>query len=56
VGSLDAEQIYYLRTRGFTEVAARQILVEGFFENVVSRVPHAFIQEHVRAQLAEKMR
>lgn len=39
MGNLDREQLYYLRARGISEAEARRMLVLGFFEEVVERVP-----------------
>jgi Fe-S cluster assembly protein SufD len=38
VGQLDAEQLFYLRSRGIDETAARDILTFAFASDVVSRV------------------
>jgi Fe-S cluster assembly protein SufD len=38
VGQLDAEQIFYLRSRGIGEIAAKDILTFAFAADVVSRV------------------
>lgn len=38
VGQLDAEQVFYLRSRGIDEVAARDILTFAFAKEVVDRV------------------
>lgn len=54
-GNLDPEQIFYLRARGIPEAAARQLLLAAYFEEVIGKVSHAGIQEHLRAAVAQKM-
>lgn len=55
MGNLDEAQTFYLQCRGIPEQAARRMLVEAFFEEVVSRVPFAFMQERVREHVKRKM-
>ena len=54
-GNLDPEQIFYLRARGIPEAAARQLLLAAYFEEVIGKVSHASVQEHLRAAVARKM-
>jgi Fe-S cluster assembly protein SufD len=53
-GSLDPEQIFYLRTRGIAEVEARRLLIAAYFEEVIGKIGHAGVQEHLRAAIARK--
>lgn len=55
-GSLDPDQVYYLRTRGLTEAAATDLVIAGFYEDVVSRIPFPVMQEHVRGLIHDKRR
>ncbi len=55
VGNLDEEQVFYLRARGLSDAQARQLLLKGFFEEIIARAPQEAIREHVRAQLDGKM-
>ena len=54
-GNLDPDQIFYLRARGIPEVEARRLLIAAFFEEVIGKVGHAGVQEHLRAAIAHKM-
>jgi Fe-S cluster assembly protein SufD len=54
-GSLDPEQLFYLRARGVPETEARRLLVEAFFEEVIGKAPHERVQAHLRAAVARKM-
>jgi len=38
VGQLDKEQIFYMKTRGFSEAAAKNILVYGFCQEVIDLI------------------
>lgn len=53
-GNLDQGQLFYLKARGLSDVEARQMLVMAFFEEVIARVPHAFMQERVREDVRRK--
>lgn len=55
VGNLDPEQLFYLRSRGLDEETARRALIMGFFEEVIDRIPQAFIREIVHRNIEAKM-
>jgi Fe-S cluster assembly protein SufD len=38
-GQIDPEQIYYMRTRGIPTKVAKQLLVYGFFEEILATLP-----------------
>ena len=40
VGELDAEQLFYLRSRGIPDPAAREILVRAFLAEALDAVVH----------------
>lgn len=46
-GRLDADQLFYLRSRGFSEVEAKRLLVEGYFEDLIVQTP-AMLQDELR--------
>ena len=48
VGQLDAEQLFYLRSRGLTEQAARNLLTYAFGAAVIERIPIASVVERLR--------
>lgn len=39
VGQLDAEQLFYMKTRGFSEAAAKNMLIYSFCQEVIDKVP-----------------
>ena len=54
VGPLDADQRYYLRSRGLTPDRADRLQVQGFFEEVVSLIPHADLAATLRKRINAK--
>lgn len=53
-GNLDQEQLYYLRSRGIPEGEARRMLVMGFFDEVIDRIPFEPLQNHLHSVIASK--
>ncbi|HEY3757067.1 MAG TPA: Fe-S cluster assembly protein SufD [Opitutaceae bacterium] len=53
---LDPEQMFYLRARGIPPAAAQQILVFGFFEEVLNRLAHEGIHAALRGLIEAKFR
>jgi len=53
-GNLDAEQLYYLQSRGIPEGEARRMLVLGFFDEVIDRIPFEPLQDHLHEVIARK--
>lgn len=47
VGQIDAEQIFYLRTRGVSEAEAKNILVYGYCKEVIDLIPIPSVLEEV---------
>jgi len=60
VGMLDEDALFYLRSRGLTEEAARGLLVYAFASDVIAEIPAAplrrELQHLVQARLPEPMR
>jgi Fe-S cluster assembly protein SufD len=55
VGPVDNEQLFYLQSRGIPADEAEKMLVDGFFAEVLERVPSEALQERVRAVLDAKL-
>ncbi len=55
MGNLDAEQLFYLRSRGFSEAEARKTLVLAFFEEIIAKIPYEFLQERIREDVNRKI-
>jgi Fe-S cluster assembly protein SufD len=55
IGNLDPQQLFYLRSRGLPEAEARKIVILGFFEEVVQRIPYEFLRERVHERIEGKL-
>ena len=56
VGKLQPEEIFYLESRGIPTNIARQMLVEGFFNPVMMRIPFEGVRERIAARVLTKAR
>jgi Fe-S cluster assembly protein SufD len=50
-GRIDDEQIFYLMSRGLSHQAAQRMIVQGFFETVITEFPVEGLQEKIRLAL-----
>lgn len=55
VGELDETAIFYMQSRGLDRPAAVRVIVEGFFEPLISQLEDEPLEELVRAKVAEKL-
>ncbi len=55
VGSLDEEALFYSRSRGIPEDAARAMLTEAFVAEVIDRIGHEGAREVARAWLRRRL-
>ncbi|HMU75411.1 MAG TPA: SufD family Fe-S cluster assembly protein, partial [Elusimicrobiota bacterium] len=55
VGSLDDDQRFYLMSRGLPREEAERAIVEGFFEDVLQRIPVPGMSDRLRAVLDAKL-
>lgn len=51
-GTLDAEQLFYLRSRGLDEPSARAVLTVAFCQDVINRVPLAAVRAAAESLVA----
>jgi Fe-S cluster assembly protein SufD len=54
VGPIDPNQLFYLESRGIPPAEARKVVVLGFLEPVVARVPLDTARDHLRELLEAK--
>jgi Fe-S cluster assembly protein SufD len=54
VGPIDETQLFYLESRGISPAEARKMIVLGFLEPVVARVPLESARERLRELLGAK--
>lgn len=55
VGQLDETALFYLRTRGIDDAAARQLLTRAFAERIVATAPVKDLHERLSDRVAEKL-
>jgi Fe-S cluster assembly protein SufD len=55
VGQLSDEALFYLRSRGVGLLQARQLLLLGFADEVIQKIPAPHLRESITSLIAEKM-
>jgi len=55
VGKLEEEPIFYLKSRGIPQKDAERIVVEGFFDPIMQRIPFEGVRERFHQAILEKM-
>jgi Fe-S cluster assembly protein SufD len=55
VGPIDADQQFYLESRGVPPETANRLIVLGFFDEVLERLPAPAVAAELRAAIAEKL-
>jgi Fe-S cluster assembly protein SufD len=53
-GKLDPAQVFYLRSRGYSEAEAKQLLVEGYFEDLIEQTPSS-LHEELRGLIMDRI-
>jgi len=53
-GQIDEDELFYLRTRGIPTKVAQRLLVTGFLDEVIQRLEHPAIAEHLHRLVEEK--
>lgn len=55
VGKIDADQVFYLRSRGIPYQEAERLIVEGFFDPIMQRIPFEGVRTRFQDVIEEKM-
>ncbi|MFH1184291.1 MAG: Fe-S cluster assembly protein SufD [Chloroflexota bacterium] len=55
VGKLDQESLFYLRSRGIPLAEAARLVVEGFFDPVMQRIPFEGVRARFQQAILDKM-
>jgi Fe-S cluster assembly protein SufD len=55
VGQLDANQIFYLRSRGFSKDQARDVLTTAFANDVIDRISNEQLRERLYEMIFDKL-
>ena len=53
-GQIDEDELFYLRTRGIPTKVAQRLLVTGFLDEVIQRLDHPAIGDHLHRLIEEK--
>lgn len=56
VGKIDPEQIFYLLSRGIRYEQAERLIVEGFFDPIMQRIPFEGVRSRFQQEIVEKMK
>ena len=54
-GKIDPEQVFYLMSRGVPYAQAEKLIVDGFFEPVMERIPLESVREELSASITHKL-
>jgi len=55
VGKLEEEPLFYLKSRGIPQDEAERLVVEGFFDPIMQRIPFEGVRARFQAAIMEKM-
>jgi Fe-S cluster assembly protein SufD len=53
-GQIDKDELFYLRTRGIPVPVAQRLIVSGFLNEVIQRLDHEAIGDHLRRLIDDK--
>jgi Fe-S cluster assembly protein SufD len=45
VSQVDPQQLFYLKARGISEPDAKQLLISGFYQEILDKIPHSFARK-----------
>jgi Fe-S cluster assembly protein SufD len=55
VGPIDPQHMFYLRSRGIPEPTARRMLVQGFFGDILDRIPFEHARTLIEGELESRL-
>ncbi len=55
IGQIDREQLYYLSTRGLTQEEASKLLIRGFCQDILDRVPDKNLRSKLESKISTKI-
>ena len=55
VGALDDDDLFYVMSRGLDRLEAERLVVRGFFQRVVEKIPQPQVRARVLAALAPRI-
>lgn len=54
-GRFDDEQLFYLMSRGISELDARRLVVRGFFAELINEIPIEALRDHLLASIESEL-
>jgi Fe-S cluster assembly protein SufD len=54
-GQVEPEELFYLKSRGIDDLAAKQLIARGFLNEVVARLPDAELSEYLQSQIETQL-
>jgi len=55
VGKIDPAEVFYLNSRGIPKDEAERLIVEGFFDPILQRIPFVRIRERIQKVIIDKL-
>lgn len=55
IGKIDPTMLYYLQSRGLSKSKSESLILEGFFNEVIERIPDSKIAEKIRGEIKKKI-
>lgn len=55
VGQLDQNEVFYLMSRGIPRSVATEMVVQGFFDPVMQRIPFEGVRERIAGRILDKL-
>jgi Fe-S cluster assembly protein SufD len=55
VGKMEEEPLFYLKSRGIPQKEAERLIVEGFFDPIMQRIPFEGVRKRFHAAILQKM-
>jgi Fe-S cluster assembly protein SufD len=55
IGKLEEEPLFYLKSRGIPQEEAERLVVEGFFDPIMQRIPFEGVRERFQRAIMDKM-
>lgn len=55
VGKIDPDEVFYLQTRGLPKAEAEKLIVEGFFDPIMQRIPFEGVKRRFKQAIEDKM-
>lgn len=56
VGQIDPTEIFYLKSRGIPQKQAEHLIVQGFFDPIMARIPFEKVRERLQQSIVDKLK